>query len=140
VTGDGGRLYRVSHRLILAHEDKAYDGAIIASLSIPWGESTGDNLGGYHLVWTRDMCQAAGGLLAAGHTEVPLRALIYLACTQRPDGGFYQNFWIDGEPYWRGIQLDETAFPILLAWHLRRAQALLDFDPYPMVLKAASYT
>ncbi len=74
VTGDGGRLYRVSHRLILAHKDKVFDGAIIASLSIPWGESVGDSPGGYHLVWTRDMCQAAGGLLAAGHTEVPLRA------------------------------------------------------------------
>lgn len=139
VTGDGGRLFRISHRLILAHEDKIFDGAIIASLSIPWGESVGDNPGGYHLVWTRDMCQAASGLLAAGHTEVPLRALIYLACTQRPDGGFYQNFWINGDPYWHGIQLDETAFPVLLAWQLRRAGALRDFDPYPMVLKAADY-
>lgn len=140
VTGDGGQLYRVSHGLILAHEDKRYDGAMIASLSIPWGEYMGDDdLGGYHLVWTRDMCQAATGLLAAGHTEVPLRALIYLACTQRPDGGFYQNFWIDGEPYWRGCQLDETAFPIVLAWQLGRAQALEDFDPYPMVLKAANF-
>lgn len=139
VTGDGGRLYRISHRLILAHEDKAFDGAIIASLSIPWGEFMSGNPGGYHLVWTRDMCQAMGGLLAAGHTEVPLRALIYLACAQQPDGGFCQNFWINGEPYWHGIQLDETAFPIILAWQLRRARALLDFDPYPMVLMAANY-
>jgi glucoamylase len=140
VTGDGGRLYRLSHGLILAHEDKVYDGAMIAALSIPWGEFMGDEaLGGYHLVWTRDMCQAASGLLSAGHTEVPLRALIYLACAQRQDGGFYQNFWINGEPYWHGCQLDETAFPILLAWHLRRAQALQDFDPYPMVLKAADF-
>lgn len=137
---DDGRLYRTSHALILAHEGKLFDGAVIASLSIPWGSSVGDdNLGGYHLVWTRDMYQAATGLLAAGHTEVPLRALIYLACTQRDDGGFYQNFWIDGEPYWRGVQLDETAFPILLARHLHRAGALQDFDPLPMVLKAAEY-
>jgi glucoamylase len=58
VTGDGGRLYRISPGLILAHEDKVYDGAIIASLSIPWGEYSGDDApGGYHLVWTRDMCQ-----------------------------------------------------------------------------------
>ena len=138
--GDGGRLYHVSHSLILAHEDKTYDGALIASLSIPWGEyASGDNLGGYHLVWTRDMCHSATGLLAAGSTEVPLRALIYLACTQKEDGGFYQNFWINGEPYWRGTQLDETAFPILLAWRLHQAKALQDFDPYPMVLKAAGY-
>ena len=66
--------------MILAHEDKTYDGALIASLSIPWGEYTsGNNLGGYHLVWTRDMCHSATGLLAAGSTETPLRALIYLA-------------------------------------------------------------
>jgi glucoamylase len=140
VTGDGGRLHRVSHAQILAHEDKIYDGAMIASLSIPWGESLGDeNLGGYHLVWTRDMYHGASGLLAAGHSEVSLRALIYLGCTQCPDGGFYQNFWINGEPDWRGVQLDETAFPILLAWQLHRAAALRDFDPYPMVLKAAGY-
>ena len=67
------------------------------------------------------------------------RALIYLACTQKEDGGFYQNFWINGEPHWRSIQLDETAFPIILAWRLHQAKALQNFDPYPMVLKAAGY-
>lgn len=138
--GDGGRLYHASHSIILAHEDKMYDGALIASLSIPWGEyMSDDELGGYHLVWTRDMCHSATGLLAAGSTEVPLRALIYLACTQKEDGGFYQNFWINGEPHWCGIQLDETAFPVVLAWRLHQAKALQDFDPYPMVLKAAGY-
>ena len=139
-TGDDGCLYQVSHSMILAHEDKTYDGALIASLSIPWGEAmSDDDVGGYHLVWTRDMCHGATGLLAAGNTEVPLRALIYLACTQKEDGGFYQNFWIDGEPHWRGTQLDETAFPVMLAWRLHQAGALQDFDPYPMALKAAGY-
>ncbi len=137
---DGGHLYRVSHSLILAHEDKHYDGAMIASLSIPWGEAKGDeDLGGYHLVWTRDMCNSATGLLSAGDTITPLRALIYLACTQRPDGGFYQNFWIDGEAYWRGVQLDEVSFPIVLAWRLRQANALRDFDPWPMIHRAVRY-
>jgi glucoamylase len=139
-SGDGGRLYHASHRLLLAHEDKTYSGAMIASLSIPWGEAKGDeDRGGYHLVWTRDMVNSATGLLASGNAELPLRALIYLACSQRPDGGFYQNFWIDGEPYWCGTQLDEVAFPILLAWKLHEAKALRDFDPYPMVLRAARY-
>src|SRR5207237_446930 len=136
---DGGRLYHASHSLLLAHEDKTYQGATIASLSIPWGEAKGDeDLGGYHLVWTRDMVHSALGLLASGNTDLPLRALIYLACAQRPDGGFYQNFWIDGEPYRQGIQLDEVAFPILLAWPLREAGALRDFDPYPLVVRAAA--
>jgi glucoamylase len=140
-SGDGGRLYHASHRLLLAHEDKKYPGAMIASLSIPWGEAKGDDdgMGGYHLVWTRDMVNSATGLLASGNTETPLRALIYLACSQQADGGFHQNFWIDGEPYWRGTQLDEVAFPILLAWKLRQADALQAFDPYPMVLRAAAY-
>jgi glucoamylase len=85
------------------------------------------------------MCHSATGLLAAGVSDIPLRALRYLATTQKPDGGFYQNFWVNGEPNWRGIQLDETAFPIILAWQLHEAQALKDFDPYPLVLKAAGY-
>jgi len=137
---DGGHLYHMSQSLLLAHEDKTYPGAIIASLSIPWGDTKGDEeLGGYHLVWTRDMVNSATGLLAVGNTETPLRALIYLATTQRPDGGFYQNFWLNGEPYWQGVQLDEVAFPILLAWRLHRLRALREFDPYAMVLRAAAY-
>jgi glucoamylase len=140
-TGDGGKLYRKGRELLLAHEDKRFPGALIASLSIPWGEVKGDeDLGGYHLVWTRDMVNSATGLLAGGDLATPLRALIYLACTQFPDGRFPQNFWIDGRPYWQGIQLDEVAFPIMLAWRLVRADATMGaFDPYPMVLAAAYY-
>jgi glucoamylase len=137
---DGGRLYHTSHSLLLAHEDKRYAGAMIASLSIPWGETRGDeDLGGYHLVWTRDMVGGTSGLLAAGHTDTPLRALVYLACTQRLDGAFNQNFWIDGHPQWNSIQHDEVGYPILLAWKLHEQNALRDFDPYPMVLRAAGY-
>jgi glucoamylase len=139
-SGDGGMLYRRSRELLLAHEDKGYPGAIIASLSIPWGEARSDeDLGGYHLVWTRDMVNSATGLMAAGDMVTPLRALIYLACTQRADGGFPQNSWVDGQPYWTGIQLDEVAFPIMLALRLDRAGALAGFDPYPMVRAAAAY-
>ena len=140
-SSDDGHLYRVSHSLLLAHEDKTYPGAMIASMSIPWGEIHGDEdgLGGYHLVWTRDMCNSATALLASGHSKTPLKALIYLAVAQLADGGFNQNFWIDGEPFWRGVQLDEAAFPIMLAWRLQELGMLADFDPYPMVLKAAGY-
>lgn len=140
VAKDGGHLYHRSQSLLLAHEDKTYPGAIIASLSIPWGDVKGDEeLGGYHLVWTRDLVHSASGLLAAGNTDTPLRALIYLATTQRADGGFFQNFWLNGDPYWQGVQLDEAAFPILLAWRLHYLRALQDFDPYPMVRRAAAY-
>ncbi|MCI4361142.1 MAG: glycoside hydrolase family 15 protein, partial [Thermoplasmata archaeon] len=132
--------YHGNYSLLLAHEDKIFPGAFIASLSIPWGAVNGDHdAGGYHLVWTRDMVQTALALLAAGNTETPLRALIYLATCQRPDGGFPQNFWLNGEPFWDGVQLDEVAFPILLAFRLHREGALRSFDPMPMVLAACRY-
>ena len=139
-SGDEGQLYRISHNALLAHEDKTCHGAMIASLSIPWGEAKSDkDLGGYHLVWPRDLVNSATGLLAAGELATPLRALIYLATSQLKDGGFYQNFWINGKPYWSGVQLDEVAFPILLAWKLHELEALELFDPYPMVKAAAGY-
>ncbi|MEM1096706.1 MAG: glycoside hydrolase family 15 protein, partial [Bacteroidota bacterium] len=105
-----------------------------------WGEArSDDDIGGYHLVWTRDMYNSVTGLMAAGNTETARRALVYLACAQNPDGGFHQNFWIDGSPYWTGEQLDGVAFPIMLAWRLHHAGLLRRFDPYPMVMKAARY-
>ena len=133
-------IFARSINLLLAHEDKLYPGAMIASLSIPWGEDKGDDeLGGYHLVWTRDMVHAAGALMAAGDTATPLRAMIYLAIAQGEDGGFFQNFWIDGRPYWTGVQLDEVSFPIILAWRLWKANALGEFDPHITVVRACSY-
>jgi glucoamylase len=65
--------------------------------------------------------------------------MIYLAASQQVDGGFPQNFWIDGSPYWQGIQLDEVAFPILLAWRLHGESIGRDIDVYPTVTRAASY-
>ena len=59
------------------------------------------------------MVHCVSALMAAGDTNTPLRAMIYLAIAQREDGGFYQNFWIDGRPYWTGVQLDEVSFPIM---------------------------
>ncbi len=135
-----GDLLDASRAILLAHEDKTYPGAFIASLSIPWGSSKGDeDAGGYHLVWVRDLFHAATGLLADGVHEAALRTLIYLAIRQQPDGGFPQNFWLDGRPYWQGIQLDEVAYPILLAGKLQRMDGLAEFDPTPMVLRAARF-
>ncbi len=139
-TKDGGSMLRLSQCLLLAHEDKTFQGAFVASLSIPWGDTKDDSdRGGYHLVWTRDMVQTATALLACGHTESPLRALIWLACVQAADGSMPQNSSIAGEPYWIGIQLDEVAVPILLAWRLKQAEALRQFDPWTLVNRAARY-
>jgi glucoamylase len=140
-TSDGGHMYRLSRCILLAHEDKAFQGAMVASMSIPWGETkSDDDLGGYHLVWTRDLAQSAKALLATGQTGTPLRALIWLAAIQRPNGEFPQNSWIDGNAYWSGVQLDEIAAPILLAWRLRREGVDLGlFNPCVLILRAAAY-
>ncbi len=141
VSGDKGRLFESSYNLLLTHEDKLYQGAFIASLTIPWGEARNDQegKGGYHLVWTRDMVESAMGLLAAGNTAAPLRALIYLAARQEEDGSFPQNFWVDGEAFWKGMQLDEVAFPVLLAWRLHQLRSLGQFNPRVMVNRAVAY-
>ena len=140
----GGRdLYRISTAVLRAHEAENFPGGIIASLSVPWGFSKGDDdLGGYHLVWPRDLAESAGGLLAAGVREEPFRVLQYLQVTQESDGHWGQNMWIDGTPYWQGIQMDETAFPILLIDLLRRDGALKDerlSRYWPMVKNAAGF-
>jgi glucoamylase len=105
-----GDLSQVSLVVLRTHESKAAPGGVIASLSIPWGFSKGDNdLGGYHLVWSRDLVEAAGGFLAAGAADDAYRVISFLRKTQQPDGHWSQNMWLDGSPYWTGIQMDETA-------------------------------
>ncbi len=136
----GFDLYRVSTAVLKTHEAKHFPGGIIASLSIPWGFAKGDDdLGGYHLVWPRDQVETAGGLLAAGDVVNARQVLVYLMATQETDGHWPQNMWMDGTPYWNGVQMDETAFPILYADALRRLDALDGLDPWPMVQRAAGF-
>ncbi len=141
VSEDKGHLFEASYNLLLTHEDKLYQGAFVASLTIPWGGARDDatGKGGYHLVWTRDMVESAMGLLAAGNTAAPVRALIYLAARQEEDGSFPQNFRVDGEAFRNGTQLDEIAFPALLAWRLHQLQLLGEFDPRVMVNRSVGF-
>ena len=136
-------LYRISTAVLRTHESERFPGGIIASLSIPWGFAKGDDdLGGYHLAWPRDQVETAGGLLAAGAREDVHRVLHYLQVTQDADGHWPQNMWLDGTPYWSGIQMDETAFPILLVDMARRENTMEADDLtrlWPMVRRAASY-
>ncbi len=85
------------------------------------------------------MVQTATAMMACGRVDTALRALVYLACTQKPDGGFSQNFWVNGDPYWTGIQLDEVAFPIILAWRLWMLDGLENFEIFPFVERAAGF-
>jgi glucoamylase len=136
-------LYRASTAVLRTHESKDFLGGIIASLSIPWGFNKGDeDLGGYHLIWPRDLVETAGALLAAGAVTDAVRVLRYLEATQEAAGNWAQNLWLDGRPYWSGVQMDETAFPILLLDLLLRQapEALGKLDRWwPMVRKAVSF-
>jgi glucoamylase len=140
VGGGETDLYRTSTAVMKTHLSNDFVGGMIASLSIPWGFSKGDNdLGGYHLVWPRDQVESAGALLACGDTAGARDVMRYLLSTQEADGHWPQNMWLDGTPYWNGIQLDETGFPILLADALRRAKALDGLEVWPTVRRAAGY-
>src|SRR6185295_14637319 len=104
--------------VLRTHEDGTEPGATVASLSIPWGNTTNEP-GGYHLVWSRDLVETAGAFVALGSRASAQRTLAYLVATQEPDGHWVQNQWLDGVAYWEGVQLDEAAYPILLVGALR---------------------
>ena len=115
-------LYLTSAAVLRTHQDATEPGATVASLSIPWGNASNDR-GGYHLVWSRDLVEAAGALVALGSRPAARRTLAYLVATQEPDGHWVQNQWLDGVAYWSGVQLDEAAYPILLVGALRDSGA-----------------
>ena len=121
-------LVPVSAAVLRAHLAKKPAGAVVASLSTPWGEAqtpgTSMYRGGYHLVWPRDQVQVAGGLVAVGAVRLARDVLDNLLETQQADGHWPQNMWTDGEKYWGSIQLGETALPVLLAGRLVRAGAV----------------
>ncbi len=135
--------YRTSVMVLRAHESKRIPGGLIASLSFPWGfTKSDDDLGGYHLAWPRDLVESAGALLAAGAHGDVRSVLRYLQTTQEADGRWPQNMWLDGTPYWNGIQMDEAAFPILLVDLARREGALSEQDwhgLWPMARRAAGF-
>ncbi|MDE1150459.1 MAG: glucan 1,4-alpha-glucosidase [Azospirillaceae bacterium] len=149
---DGGRLLYASALVLKAQEDKTHPGALIASLSAPWGDAQKADKPetGYKAVWPRDFYQCAMALLALGDTETPKAALAYLKTVQvgpktpgnHGDGGwFLQKTHVDGTPEWVGVQLDQTAMPLMLAWRLWRNNVISDADVaalYPAMVKPAA--
>lgn len=136
--GEFHEAVHLSAMVLKAHQDKTYPGAMVASLSIPWGNSSGD-VGGYHLVWPRDLVESAGALLELGAAEEARNALRYLIATQLEDGRWAQNQWLGGTPRWGGIQLDEVAFPVLLAAMLAERNALDGIEVRNMVRRALAH-
>ena len=133
-------MYRVSTAVLETHQSKRFPGAFIASLSLPWGFARSDkDIGGYHVLWPRDMVETAMGKLASGDAKSARSALFYLSCTQDGSGAWSQNMWLDGTMHWGAVQMDGMALPILLADKIRQENALGGYDPAPMVNGAAAF-
>ncbi|MDC7677479.1 glucan 1,4-alpha-glucosidase [Asticcacaulis machinosus] len=129
VTEDNGKLLYASALALKVQEDRTYSGALIASLSNPWGDTATPKVSatGYKAVWPRDFYQVAMAMAALGDKETPVAAFRYLPKVQvgahtpgnKGDGGWYlQKAHVDGTPEWVGVQLDQTAMPIMLGWKL----------------------
>ena len=105
-------------------EDKTYRGAVIASPSTPWGggpNANEPNTTGYHAVWSRDLYHVATALDAIGDRAGANRLLDYLFnLQQKLDGSFPQNSWVDGRPIGNGLQMDQVAWPVVLAYQVKR--------------------
>ena len=132
---------RASHNVLLAHEDKTFSGAFVASASIPWGQATGRRRPG-RLSPGVDAGHGADGDCAAGLR--PGGDSAARACLSGMHAGAGRRVlrrisgWMDG-PTGRAMQLDEVAFPIILAWRLWKADALGDMDIFPFVERAAGF-
>lgn len=137
---NGVDCYRVSTAVLQTHESKLFPGGIVASLSTPWGFARGDKAaGGYHVLWPRDMGEAALARLAHGDPESAGRTLFFLRCTQEAAGNWGQNMWLDGTPHWTGTQMDGPSLAILLADFLRREGVGDTSEHFQMVRDAAGF-
>ncbi|HYY31215.1 MAG TPA: glycoside hydrolase family 15 protein [Chthoniobacterales bacterium] len=115
------QLYAASAMVLAASEDKTYRGAFIASPTMPWAFGTGliNPSGNYHAVWPRDLYEIVTALIVDGDLSGAGRGLDYLFnVQQKPDGSFPQNTKVDGTPVFPGLQLDEVAYPLILAYQL----------------------
>jgi glucoamylase len=129
--------WNVSAMVLAASEDKTVRGGFVASPGRPWAWANSlQFLAVYHAVWSRDLYEIATGLLAVGDEPAANRALTFLwTVQQRPDGSFPQNSRLDGTPVFGDLQLDEVAFPIVLAHQLGRTGA----DDWAHIKSAADF-
>src|SRR5204863_8062349 len=121
-----GRYY-LSANVLKASEDKTFPGAIVASLASPWGQSVPAGVsangepsycGSYREVFARDLYEAFTGLMADGDVSAARAATLFLFDRQQlPDGAMPRNSLLNGKsaPDTGGTQLDEAAYPILMA-------------------------
>ena len=126
--------YYTSANVVKASEDKTFPGAIVASLASPWGQaiSAGDpnNLffGSYREVFARDLYEAWTSLMVDGDLQTARDALAFLFNRQQlPDGSMPRNSLLNGKvaPDSFGSQLDEAAYPLIMASQLGMTDASL---------------
>jgi glucan 1,4-alpha-glucosidase len=114
--------YQVALMSLQAVEDKTFAGAAIASPSVPWGEAViaEEPKGyGYNFVWSRDLYQTFTVLDIVGEVETAHDALAYVYRYQQDEDGFIpQNTYLSGRTRWGGEQMDNIAFPGVMAYHL----------------------
>jgi glucoamylase len=135
---DIDRALSLSAVVLKVHQDRTYCGAAVAGLAVPWGDFS-QSRGGYHLVWPRDLVEAAGALIALEAYGEAQDILRYLIATQQPDGHWFQNQWLGGAPFWQGVQLDEAGFPVLLAAHLNEKKALAGIPVADAIRRAVGF-
>ena len=126
--------YYMSANVVKASEDKTFPGAIVASLASPWGQavSAGDpnNLffGSYREVFARDLYEAWTGLMSDGDLQTARDAVTFLLDRQQQaDGSMPRNSLLNGRvaPDSFGSQLDEAAYPLIMAEQLGMADSAL---------------
>ena len=135
--------YYVSANVLKAVEDKTFPGALVAAPASPWGQaiSAGDPqntyFGSYREVFARDLYEIWTGLMADGDTATAKDATLFLFDRQQqPDGSMPRNSLVNGKlaPDSFGAQLDETAYPLLMADELH----LTDHALYEQHIKPAA--
>src|SRR5499427_3976477 len=121
------RHYYLSANVLKASVDKTFPGAIVASLSSPWGQSVlagvvtngePSYFGSYREVFARDLYEAFTGLLVDGDLATARAATLFLFDRQQQaDGSMPRNSLLNGKtaPDTGGTQLDETSYPIVMA-------------------------
>ena len=141
VAKDGGKLMRISHNVLLTHEDKTYSGAFSASASIPWGVLGRETRTWAATTWCGRATWCRPQLLCSRPDGRIQRCALWCTWPVRsaPTAALRRIFGSTGTPYWTGIQLDEVAFPIILAWRLWKQDGLGEFDIFPFVERAAAF-
>ncbi|MFN2406498.1 MAG: alpha-amylase family glycosyl hydrolase [Pyrinomonadaceae bacterium] len=118
------RQFEMAAMVLRALEDKTFRGAVIASPSTPWSggpNSDEATASGYRAVWSRDIYHVATAFMAMNDNETARRLLDYLfRVQQKRDGSFPRNSWVDGRVIGDGLQMDQVALPLVLAYQLER--------------------